>query len=157
MWCRLDQPPMKTRQKAEKSKRTSERCTVQELTPWCWQRRKGCWLERSNSWMGQAEQSAQHVCSLGKRTQVNFSFSFRSRWHRSARKAVDQLWYLLCFLVNLHVHSHWLWCAQDSRSTEVFLAEDCAWLCASHGSPFQTLPFAGGSLGLCNLCVPLGG
>ena len=25
---------------------------------------------------------------------------------------------------------------QDSRSTEVFGAEDCAWLCASRGSPF---------------------
>ena len=32
---------------------------------------------------------------------------------------------------------------QNSRSTEVFAAKDCAWLCASRGSPFQTLPFAG--------------
>ena len=38
--------------------------------------------------------------------------------------------------------------AQDSRSIEVFVAEDCAWLCASKGSPFQTPPFAGGSLSL---------
>ena len=30
--------------------------------------------------------------------------------------------------------------AQDSRSTEVFVAENCAWLCASRGSPFQTPP-----------------
>ena len=28
------------------------------------------------------------------------------------------------------------------------VAEDCAWLCASRGSPFQTPPFAGGSLSL---------
>ena len=32
--------------------------------------------------------------------------------------------------------------------TEVFVAEDCAWLCASRSSPFQTPPFAGGSLSL---------
>ena len=38
--------------------------------------------------------------------------------------------------------------AQDSRSTEVFVVEDCACLRASRGSSFQTLPFAGGSLSL---------
>ena len=32
--------------------------------------------------------------------------------------------------------------------TEVFVAKDCAWLCASQSSPFQTPPFAGGSLSL---------
>ena len=31
------------------------------------------------------------------------------------------------------------------RSTEVFAAEDGAWLCASRDSPLQTPPFAGGS------------
>ena len=30
--------------------------------------------------------------------------------------------------------------------TEVFVAENCAWLYASRGSPFQTPPYAGGSL-----------
>ena len=53
------------------------------------------------------------------------------------------MWYLQCLPVYLPVHSHWLRRAQDSRSTEVFVAEDCAWLCASRGSPFQTPPFAG--------------
>ena len=46
------------------------------------------------------------------------------------------------------------------RSTEVFAVEDCAWLCASRGSPFQAPPFAAGSCendGMCNLCVTFGG
>ena len=63
-------------------------------------------------------------------------------------QAADQMWYLQCLPVYLPVHSHWLRRAQDSRSTEVFVAEDCAWLYASRGSPFQTPPFAGGSLSL---------
>ena len=63
-------------------------------------------------------------------------------------QAADQMWYPLCLPVYLSVHSLGLWLAQYSRSTEVFVAEDCAWLCASRGSPFQTLPFAGGSLSL---------
>ena len=62
--------------------------------------------------------------------------------------AADQMWYLLCLPVYLPVHSLWLRLAQDSRSTAVFVAEDCAWLCASRGSPFQTPPFAGSSLSL---------
>ena len=56
-------------------------------------------------------------------------------------QATDQMWYLLCLLVYLPLHCHWLQHAQDSRSTEVFVAKDCAWLCASRGSPFQTPPF----------------
>ena len=63
-------------------------------------------------------------------------------------QAADQMWYLLCLPVYLPVHSHWLQHAQDSRSTEVFVAKDCDWLCASRGSPFQTPSFAGGSLSL---------
>ena len=63
-------------------------------------------------------------------------------------QAAVQMWYLLCLPVYLPVHSHWLRRAQDSRSTEFFVAEDCTWLCASRGSPFQTPPIAGGSLSL---------
>ena len=35
------------------------------------------------------------------------------------------MWYLQCLPVYLPVDSHWLRRAQDSRSTEVFVAEDC--------------------------------
>ena len=63
-------------------------------------------------------------------------------------QAADQMWCLLCLPVYLPVHSHWLWCAQTSRSTEVFVAEESAWLWARQGSPFQTPPFAGDSLNL---------
>ena len=63
-------------------------------------------------------------------------------------QAADQMWYLQCLPVYLPVHSHRLRRAQDSKSTEVFVAEHCAWLCASRGSPFQTPPFAGLSLTL---------
>ena len=51
-------------------------------------------------------------------------------------QAADQMLYLLCLPVYLPVHSHWLRRAQDSRSTEVFVAEDCAWLCAIPDSTF---------------------
>ena len=44
-------------------------------------------------------------------------------------QAVDQMWYLLCLPVYLPVHSHWLRRAQDSRSKEVFVAEDCMVVC----------------------------
>ena len=37
---------------------------------------------------------------------------------------------------------------KGSRSTEVSVAEDCAWLCASLGRPLQTPSFAAGSLSL---------
>ena len=74
--------------------------------------------------------------------------SSSSLWAPLPCQAADQMWYLLCLPVYLPVHSHWLRRAQDSRSTDVFVAEDCAWLCASRGSPFQTPPFAGGSLSL---------
>ena len=76
------------------------------------------------------------------------SKSSSSLWAPLPCQAADQMWYLLCLPVYLPVHSHWLKHAQDSRSTEVFVAEDCVWLCASRGSPFQTPPFAGGSLSL---------
>ena len=54
-----------------------------------------------------------------------------------------EMWYLLWLPVYLPIHSHWH--AQGSRPTVLFAAEDCAWLCASPGSPFQTPPFAAGS------------
>ena len=39
------------------------------------------------------------------------------------------MWYLLCLLVCLPVHFLWLWHGQCSRSTEVFAAKECVWLC----------------------------
>ena len=72
------------------------------------------------------------------------SDSSSSLWALLPCQAADQMRCLLCLSVYLPVQSHWLRLAQDSRSTEVFVAEDDAWLCASQGSPFQTPPFAGG-------------
>ena len=63
-------------------------------------------------------------------------------------QAAEQMQYLLCLPVYLPIYSHWPWRTQDSRSTKVFVAKDWACLCASRGSPFQTPPFAGGSLSL---------
>ena len=71
------------------------------------------------------------------------SESSSSLWAPLPCQAADQMWYLLCLPVYLPVHSHWLRRAQDSRSTEVFVAEDCVWLCASRGSQFQTPPQGG--------------
>ena len=76
------------------------------------------------------------------------SESSSSLWAPLPCQATDQMWYLLCLPVNLPVHSHWLWHAHGSRSIEAFAAEDYAWLCARQDSPFQTPPFAAGSLSL---------
>ena len=50
-------------------------------------------------------------------------------------QAVDQLWCLLCLLICLPIHSHWLWHGQGCRSFE---AKSCAWLCATQDRPHQT-------------------
>ena len=55
-------------------------------------------------------------------------------------QAANQMWYLLCLPVYLPVHSRWLWHAQNSRSTEVFVAEDCMAVCQS-GQPIPDSTF----------------
>ena len=67
--------------------------------------------------------------------------SFSNHWVPLPCQAADQMWYLPCLPVYPPVHFHWLQRAQDSRSTEVFVAEDCAWLCTSRGSPSKPSTF----------------
>ena len=51
----------------------------------------------------------------------------------------DFLW-VLCLPVYLPVHSHWLRCAQDRRSVEIFAAESCMAVCRS-GHPIPDFAF----------------
>ena len=73
----------------------------------------------------------------------------------------DQIWYLLCLPVYLAIHSHWLQHAQESRSTEVFVAEDYMAVCQS-GQPIPDSTICRRFIesendDMCNLCIMLGG
>ena len=84
-----------------------------------------------------------------------------SLWALLPCQGADQMWYLLYSPVYLPVHSHWLWHAQGSRSTEVFCSQrlhGCVPVGAAHSRLhlLQQVHWVCENDGMCNLWVMLG-